>query len=169
MREREHEKMKELPITHYLLPESMLHFKYSSVINASVDKVWQFYERPDILQLLTPPWQPVEVIRREGGLGVGAISEFRINLGPVPVKWLAKHIECQPNSLFVDEQIEGPMVSWTHQHLFEAVDRQTKLTDAISYELPGSWLAELLLGWWVKARLSDMFRYRHQVTKKECE
>ena len=59
----------------------MLHFKYSSVINSSVENVWQFYERPDILQLLTPPWQPVKVIRREGGLGVGAISEFQINLG----------------------------------------------------------------------------------------
>ncbi len=147
----------------------MLHFKYSSVINASVDKVWQFYERPDILQLLTPPWQPVDIIRREGGLGVGAISEFRINLGPVPVKWLAKHIECQPNSLFVDEQIAGPMESWTHRHQFEAIDQQTKITDAIAYELPGGWLAELLLGWWVEARLKDMFRYRHQVTKKECE
>ncbi len=147
----------------------MLYFKYSSTINASVENVWQFYERPDILQLLTPPWQPVEIIRREGGLGVGAISEFRINLGPIPVKWLAKHIECQPNSLFIDEQIEGPMESWTHRHLFEAVDNQTKLTDAISYELPGGWLSELVLGWWVEARLKDMFRYRHQVTKKEIE
>ena len=147
----------------------MLHFKYSSIINASVEKVWQFYERPDILQILTPPWQPVKIIRREGGLGVGAISEFRINLGPVPVKWLAQHIECQPNYLFVDEQIAGPMESWTHRHQFEAVAQQTKLTDSISYELPGGWLAELILGWWVEARLKDMFRYRHQVTKKECE
>ncbi|MGK7899705.1 MAG: SRPBCC family protein [Xenococcus sp. (in: cyanobacteria)] len=147
----------------------MLYFKYSSIINASVEKVWQFYERPDILQLLTPPWQPVDIIRREGGLGVGAISEFRINLGPIPVKGVAKHVECQPNSLFVDEQIEGPMVSWTHRHLFEAIDRQTKLTDAISYELPGGSFAELVLEWWVEARLQDMFRYRHQVTKNECE
>ncbi|WP_040896668.1 SRPBCC family protein [Xenococcus sp. PCC 7305] len=147
----------------------MLHFKYSSLINASVENVWRFYERPDILELLTPPWQPVKIIRREGGLGVGAISEFRINLGFIPVKWVAKHIECQPNALFIDEQIEGPMKSWTHRHQFENVKGQTKLIDAIAYELPGGWLAELLLGWWVKARLQDMFRYRHEVTKKECE
>ena len=147
----------------------MLHFQYSSLINAPVATVWQFHERPDILHLLTPPWQPVQVIRRQGGLDIGAISEFRLILGPIPVKWLAKHIECQPNSLFIDEQIAGPMVSWIHHHQFEAIDRQTKLTDTISYELPGGWLAELVLGWWVDARLTDMFRYRHQVTKKECE
>ncbi|MDJ0902099.1 MAG: SRPBCC family protein [Xenococcus sp. MO_188.B8] len=147
----------------------MLHFQYSSLINSSVENVWQFHERPDILKLLTPPWQPVKVIRREGGLGVGAISEFRLILGPIPVKWLAKHIECQPNSLFVDEQIAGPMKSWVHRHQFETIDGQTKLTDAIAYELPGGWLAELILGWWVEARLQDMFRYRHQVTKQACE
>ncbi|MDB9482186.1 cyclase, partial [Dolichospermum circinale CS-537/05] len=38
----------------------MLHFKHSSIINAPVEVVWKFHERPDIIQLLTPPWQPVQ-------------------------------------------------------------------------------------------------------------
>jgi len=147
----------------------MLRFHYSSLINAPVETVWQFHERPDILNLLTPPWQPVKVIRREGGLGIGAISEFRLSLGPIAVRWIAEHIECQPNRLFTDEQVEGPMQSWVHRHQFNAENSKTKLTDAIAYELPGGWLSELLLGWWVDSRLTDMFRYRHEVTKKECE
>ena len=57
---------------------------------------------------LTPPWQPVKVIRREGGLGVGAITEFRLILGFIPVRWLAEHIECQTNRIFVDKQVDGP-------------------------------------------------------------
>ncbi|MEH1950250.1 MAG: cyclase, partial [Nostoc sp.] len=28
----------------------MLHFKHSSIINASPEVVWKFHERPDILQ-----------------------------------------------------------------------------------------------------------------------
>lgn len=147
----------------------MLNFTYSSLINASVETVWQFHERPDILNLLTPPWQPVTVIRRDGGLGVGAISEFRLSLAGIPVRWIATHIECQPHLLFVDEQTTGPMQSWLHRHEFVDENGQTRLTDAISYEIPGGWLAELLLGWWVDARLKDMFRYRHDVTKTECE
>jgi ligand-binding SRPBCC domain-containing protein len=146
----------------------MLHFQYSSTIDAPVAIVWQFHERPDVLKLLTPPWQPVKVIRREGGLEIGTKHEFRLMLGIIPVKWLAKHVECQPNRLFIDEQIEGPMVSWIHRHQFEAKNDRTKLTDAIDYELPGGWLAELLLGWWVELRLRDMFRYRHEVIQRFC-
>ncbi len=147
----------------------MLNFQYSSVINANVETVWQFHERPDILELLTPPWQPVTIIRREGGLEVGAISEFRLSLAGIPIRWLARHIECQPQHLFVDEQIVGPMQSWVHRHEFTTENGKTRLTDAIAYEIPGGWLAELLLGWWVDARLKDMFCYRHQVTKANCE
>ncbi|WP_036483505.1 SRPBCC family protein [Myxosarcina sp. GI1] len=147
----------------------MLHFEYSSAIDAPIEAVWQFHERQDILDILTPPWQPVTVVRHEGGLNVGAISEFRLNLGFVPIKWVAKHTECQPNCLFTDIQIEGPMQSWQHRHQFTSEGDKTILTDAIAYEIPGGWLAELLLGWWVDSRLKEMFRYRHEVTKKECE
>lgn len=147
----------------------MLKFSYSSLINASVETVWQFHERPDILDLLTPPWQPVTIIRREGALGVGAVSEFRLSLAGIPVPWIATHIECIPNQLFIDQQTKGPMESWEHRHEFSTQEEKTKLTDNIAYEIPGGWLSELLLGWWVDARLKDMFRYRHEVTKTNCE
>ena len=147
----------------------MLHFTYSGVIDAPVQKVWQFYERADILNLLTPPWQPVTVIRREGGLSVGAVSEFRLSLAGIPIPWIATHIECEPDRLFVDKQTQGPMSSWVHRHEFVNENGKTKLIDAIAYEIPGGWLSELLLGWWVDARLQDMFRYRHEVTKKYCQ
>ncbi len=147
----------------------MLNFQYSSLIDASVETVWQFHERSDVLDLLTPPWQPVKIIRREGGLGVGAISEFRLSLAGIPVPWIATHIECNPYRLFVDQQTKGPMESWVHRHEFTVENDMTRLTDAISYEIPGGLLAELLLGWWVDARLKDMFRYRHEITKANCE
>ena len=147
----------------------MLNFEYSSLINAPVEIVWQFHERQDILDILTPPWQPVKILRREGGLDVGAISEFRLTLLVIPVRWIARHIECQRYHFFVDEQIEGPMQSWIHRHQFVEENGQTRLTDSIEYEIPGGWLAEFLLGWWVDSRLKDMFHYRHQVTAKECE
>jgi ligand-binding SRPBCC domain-containing protein len=146
----------------------MLRFQYSSLIDAPVKVVWNFHERPDILQLLTPPWQPVEIVRREGGLGVGAISEFKIYLGFFPVRWLARHIECEPYHYFTDEQVEGMVKSWIHRHEFSSENAKTRLTDTIDYELPGGEIAEALLGWWVEARLRDMFRYRHEVTQKEC-
>jgi ligand-binding SRPBCC domain-containing protein len=147
----------------------VLHFEKSSLIDAPVDVVWRFHERLDILQILTPPWQPVQIIRREGGLGVGAISEFRLWIGPVPVQWVAVHTECEPHHYFVDEQQTGPMASWHHRHQFEAKGAQTQLTDSIDFSLPGSQPIEVLLDWWVNMRLSDMFDYRHRVTQQHCE
>jgi ligand-binding SRPBCC domain-containing protein len=147
----------------------MLQFRYSSLIDAPVETVWDFHTRDDILQLLTPPWQPVEIIRRQGGLDVGAVSEFKIWLGPLPVTWVAIHTECIPYQLFTDEQQQGPMASWVHRHQFSEENGKTRLTDAIAYSLPGDWLAEQVVGWWVDSRLEDMFRYRHEVTQRECQ
>ncbi len=144
-------------------------FTYTSVINAPVETVWNFHEQPDILQKLTPPWQPVKIVRREGGLDVGAISEFLIFLGPIPVRWIARHTACEKNRLFIDEQVSGPMKNWVHRHEFVPENGQTKLTDAIEFSLPGGWLVNMLLGGFVGDRLQAMFRYRHEVTKKECE
>lgn len=147
----------------------MPNFQYTSVINAPVETVWNFHERQDVLPKLTPPWQPVKIVRREGGLDVGAISEFLIFLGPIPVRWVARHTACEKNRLFIDQQDSGPMESWTHRHEFAWENGQTRLTDSIDFSIPGGWLTNTLLGWFVCARLQDMFRYRHEVTKKECE
>ncbi|MDB9320920.1 SRPBCC family protein [Nodularia spumigena CS-591/04] len=147
----------------------MLNFQHSSVINAPPEVVWKFHERRDILQLLNPPWQPVQVIRREGGLEVGATTEFRLFLGPLPLTWLARHTECEKNRLFIDEQISGPFESWVHRHEFAPENGKTKLTDAVSFSMPGGATVEFVSGWLIQAQLEAMFRYRHHVTKRECE
>ncbi|MEL6138397.1 MAG: SRPBCC family protein [Cyanobacteria bacterium J06628_6] len=144
-------------------------FQFSSQIDAPVATVWAFHERPDILDLLTPPWQPVQVLRREGGLGPGALSEFRLWLGPFPVPWLARHTdEYEVNRRFTDTQVTGPLAAWTHRHQFDQEGTKTRLTDDITYELPVAWLSEAAIGSFVNQRLEDMFRYRHQVTQEHC-
>ncbi|MBH8556038.1 SRPBCC family protein [Nostocaceae cyanobacterium CENA357] len=147
----------------------MLHFTHSSVINAPPEVVWNFHERPDILQLLTPPWQPMQVVRREGGLDVGAITEFRLFVGLLPLTWLARHTEYEKYRLFTDEQISGPFESWVHRHQFAPEAGKTRLTDAITFSIPGGGTVEFISGWLVQAQLEAMFRYRHYVTKRECE
>jgi ligand-binding SRPBCC domain-containing protein len=147
----------------------MLNFKHSSIINAPIEVVWQFHERPDILQLLTPPWQPLQAVRRQGGLEEGAITEFRLFLGILPLTWLARHTKYEKYRLFVDEQISGPFESWIHRHEFTPENGKTRLTDAISFAMPGGDVTEFISGWLVQLQLEAMFRYRHYVTKRECE
>ncbi|MBV9385217.1 MAG: SRPBCC family protein [Chroococcidiopsidaceae cyanobacterium CP_BM_ER_R8_30] len=146
----------------------MLHFKYSTLIYAPVEVVWDFHEQPDILELLTPPWQPIEVARREGGLEVGAISEFRIFVGPISLRWIAVHTEYEKYRLFTDEQKEGPFAYWRHRHEFTKVEDKTRLTDEIEFALPGGESVDFLGGWFVSMQLDRMFCYRHEVTQREC-
>lgn len=146
----------------------MVKFKYSSLIDAPVEVVWSFHERSDVLDLLTPPWQPIQVVRREGGLEVGAISDVRIFVGPIPLRWLAVHTEYNQYHLFTDEQREGPFECWKHRHQFTAENHKTLLTDDIDFSLPGGFLSDFFASWLIMMQLDQIFRYRHEVTQREC-
>ncbi|MFN0167350.1 MAG: SRPBCC family protein [Bryobacteraceae bacterium] len=140
-------------------------FVKSVLINAPVDDVFRFHEREDALSLLTPAFPPVRMISRTGGIDTGARVELRVGV----FRWVALHTAYERNRLFVDEQIHGPFAKWVHRHEFEAAGPQTKLTDRISYELPGGPLVTMLLGWTVGFGLRNMFTHRHHVTKEFCE
>ncbi len=141
-------------------------FVRSLIVHAPIEAVFAFHERDDALPRLSPPFPPVRVVSREGGIRPGARVDLRIG----PVRWLALHTVYEPNRLFVDEQIEGPFASWVHRHEFERVDATTtRLTDHVTFTLPGGPIVNALLGRLVALSLVPMFRFRHAATKAACE
>lgn len=144
----------------------MLTFARSSVIPTSVEALWRFHQRPDCWRILTPPWQPVEIVQAKGGLAVGNSVEYRLWIGIIPVQWIFIYTECQTNCYFVDQQQTGPMEFWQHRHQFDAEGDKTRLTDQITFALPGGQPGEMLLDSWVHSRLSDMFDYRHRLLQR---
>lgn len=141
-------------------------FVRAVVVLAPMAEVFAFHERDDALPRLSPPFPPVRVVSREGGIRPGA----RVDLHIGPIRWLALHTVYEPNHLFVDEQVEGPFASWVHRHEFEAVDATTtRLTDHVTFTLPGGALVNALFGRLVALSLVPMFRYRHRATKAACE
>jgi ligand-binding SRPBCC domain-containing protein len=147
----------------------MLTFEYSSLIAAPVEVVFGFHQRPDALELLTPPWDPIIIVKRLGGLEVGAQVDLRVKVGPLWLRWIAHHIAYEKNRLFIDEQREGPFAAWVHAHQFAPENDGTRLTDSIEFALPGGIMVEKLAGWAVKRKLQKMFEYRHRVTRRMCE
>ena len=143
----------------------MPRFERSVVIEAPVEVVFAFHERDDALRLLSPAFPPVRVLRRTGGLEVGARVELRIG----PLLWIASHTAYEKNRLFEDRQISGPFALWIHRHEFADEGKAARLIDRIEYELPGGEWVNRLLGWVVKVGLNRMFRYRHRVTRRYCE
>ena len=140
-------------------------FVKSVLIDAPVEKVFAFHEREDALALLTPPFPPMRVVSRTGGIRTGARVVLRIGF----VKWVALHVAYEKDRLFADEQVEGPFAQWVHRHEFQAEGTKTRLTDRITYALPGGGLVNGLFGWSVRPGLERMFAYRHQVTREQCE
>lgn len=145
----------------------MLHFHKSSWIQAPLEQVWHFHAHNP--QRLVPPWQPVQIIRQPTEIQVGAISEYRLWLGLLPVEWVNMVTVVEHQQHFTEQQQTGPMATWQHRHIFQAQDQVTLLTDDIHFELPGGDLAAQALAWWVLARLGDMFDYRHQITSQEIQ
>ena len=142
----------------------MPEFTKSVVIHAPVERVFAFHERADALDLLSPAFPPVRVVRRTGGLEPGARVELRIG----PFRWVAVHTACERNRLFIDEQLEGPFARWVHRHEFESLDGKTRLTDRVDYRLRGGILCERLFGWAVTFALDRMFAQRHDATHRHC-
>ncbi len=135
-------------------------------MQAPVEQVFAFHERDDALALLSPPFPPLHVVSRQGGIRAGARVDLRIG----PIRWLAAHTDYRPNELFVDEQLAGPFASWVHRHEFEALgSATTRLTDRVTFELPGGPVVNALFGRLVAWSLIPMFRFRHRATRLACE
>ena len=142
-------------------------FVHESVIAAPVPVVFAFHERPDALKLLTPPWEPVQVVRAAPTLHVGERALIKVRLGPLWVDWEAEHTRYEKDVLFQDRQIRGPFKAWLHTHRMTAVESRTLLRDEVELELP---LGILALPAWplVRRKLRRMFEYRHEVTRANC-
>lgn len=142
-------------------------FVYSSVIQASAGRVFSFHESPDALERLLPPGGRVRVVSREGGLEKGARVVLEMRFGPLRKRWVARHTEYVPNTLFADVQESGPFRRWFHRHEFAAEGPNAcRLTDRVEFSLPGGPLMDWLAGWAVKLALRAMFRARHAATRR---
>ncbi|MEW6130597.1 MAG: SRPBCC family protein [Acidobacteriota bacterium] len=143
-------------------------FIKQSEIDAPIDQVFAFHETPEALEILTPPWEKVEVLERTKGIQIGSKVLLKTKTGFLWQRWEAEHIEYIPNQLFIDVQRRGPFACWLHQHRFVPTDRGTTLMiDEVDYELPMGWLGEWVAGAFVRKKLQRLFDYRHEMLAEQ--
>jgi ligand-binding SRPBCC domain-containing protein len=112
-------------------------FEHTSVLPASLEKIWAFHEQPNAFGILTPPPIFVQVHRREMvSLRQGEI-EFTLWFAFFPIRWLALHEPGSTPTSFVDRMLRGPLKTWRHEHRLEATPNGTRLTDQITIEHHG--------------------------------
>lgn len=131
----------------------------------SAEALYRWHLLPDAFERLTPPWEPVEVVSKEGTVEEeGALVTIRVRMGPFWRRWVSRHHSCIPGRRFCDTQVDGPFAVWEHTHSFLPDGDGSILEDRIEYVLPGGRIAHWLAGWFVRRKLKRMFDYRHKVT-----
>jgi len=136
-----------------------------SRIKAPVEAVFAWHSLPGALERLSPPWDPLQVIERTGGIRQGSRTVLKMKAGPVPFRWIAEHTDYEENRLFMDRQVKGPMASWVHTHIFEPDGKDACfLEDRVEYALRFHPFGNFFAGTMVRNKLERIFKYRHAVT-----
>ena len=142
-------------------------FEKESRVNVPVDALFQWHARQGAIERVTPPWAPVKLIRRSGGIETGARVRFRLAFLKIPFEWEAEHVSYEENRLFMDRQVRGPFRHWTHTHLFapdgeDAAWMKDRIEFQLPFDVPGRRLHRL-----AEKELDRMFAYRHRVLEND--
>lgn len=78
-----------------------------------------------------------------GEIGPGQSVTWRAHHFGVPLRMTSLISEYERPSRFVDEQTRGPFARWWHEHRFEALGHQTRMTDRIEFEAPLGFLGKI--------------------------
>lgn len=141
-------------------------FERRTVMPVSADELCAWHGRPGAFERLNPPFDPVEIEARSGGLEVGARTVIRV--GPLSQRWVAEHTAYEPGRMFRDEQKGGPFAKWIHTHRFEPnPDGTSQLIDQVEYQLPLGGLGALFGGPFTTATLERLFAFRHALTRND--
>ncbi|GLZ77818.1 nucleoside-diphosphate sugar epimerase [Actinorhabdospora filicis] len=120
--------------------------RYTTTVDAPIAEVYAWHTRPGAVVRLTPPWQPLTVLREAASLRDG-VAQMRV---PPGFRVTARHVPTghTPPTRFTDE-LAAPL-PWRHTHDFaDTGDGRTLMTDTVDTPVPA----------WV---LRPMFRYRHR-------
>ena len=127
-----------------------------------VDRVWQWYDSPGAFRRIMPEWEGITPLRA-GALKDGEETRFKVSIGPIKQKWIARHHDVVDGEVFHDRMVKGPFGAWDHEHRFLPIDgTSSKIHDTVQWKLPLH-----MLTWWtapftVKGRMNQMFAYRTQ-------
>lgn len=141
-------------------------FERRTTMPVSAEELCAWHARPGAFERLNPPFAPVTVEERTGGLEVGARTVIR-GVGPLGSRWVAEHTAYEPGRMFRDEQVSGPFAKWVHTHLFEPRGEHSELVDQIDYGLPLGGLGSFFGDGFTVSTLERMFNFRHAMTRND--
>lgn len=144
-------------------------FETSFQVRAGLAEVAEFHRDTRALRRLTPP-PMLAVMGRVEPLAEGSTAEFTLWLGPVPIRWLARHHDVDALHGFTDEQVRGPLQHWRHTHRFSLIEPGiTRVNERIEYEHRSGLMGLFTRLMFSPLGLRFLFAYRARVTRRSLE
>lgn len=138
----------------------MAHFSHVAEHSASKKEIWDWYNSLGAFRRIMPEWEGIRPMNA-GRLVDDDETIFKVGLGPIRMKWIAKHHSVVPGESFADRMMKGPFGAWNHVHEFSTVsDDVTMISDNVEYRLPFHLLTGWSAGFTVLPRMRQMFKYR---------
>ena len=125
-----------------------------------VEQVFPFFADARNLERITPPLLGFRVLGEEPiEMRAGALIQYKLRVHGLPVDWLTRIEEWEPNTRFVDNQLVGPYRLWHHTHTFEERGGGTLMRDTVRYAMPVWPFGELAMPL-VRRDLASIFDFR---------
>lgn len=123
--------------------------------------VFAFFERPENLAEITPPWLALRVVT-PGPMTMrsGLVIDYTVRVLGRPARWRSLIAEYDPPHGFRDVQVLGPYRRWDHRHRFRPEDGGTVIEDVVVYEPPLGPLGALFDALIIRRQLAAIFEYR---------
>ena len=132
-------------------------------VPSPLETVFEFFERPENLMLITPPWLGLR-LRTPGSLTMhaGLVIDYHVRVLGWTTRWRSVIAEYDPPNSFRDVQVTGPYRRWDHLHRFRRDEGGTAIQDLVVYEPPLGPLGGLLDVLVIRRQLAAIFEYRRQ-------
>jgi ligand-binding SRPBCC domain-containing protein len=142
----------------------------TAYIEAPVEKVFDLARSIDL---------HTDSMAHTGEQAVAGRTSGLIEMGET-VTWRARHFgkwqtltskitEYNYPNYFTDEMVEGAFKSFSHQHLFYAINKQTVMMDIFIFESPRGKLGELANFLFLGRYMTNLLKKRNKAIKKAAE
>jgi ligand-binding SRPBCC domain-containing protein len=128
-----------------------------------LQETFAFFERPDNLPRITPPWLGLRILTPDPIVMTrGLTIDYTVRALGLRHHWRSLISEYDPPNAFRDVQVIGPYRLWDHRHRFWRRNGGTVIEDFVVYELPLGPVGLLLNRLAVQRQLEAIFDFRQE-------
>ncbi len=158
------------PVLRFLHPSDFTHpmpiHEEQLKIPVSIDKLFDFLLKPSNVVMVSDPATGISLQTAPEEVALGSIITFRIAAFG-QIREITHEITVLDHGIqVVEEQREGPMKSWRHEHIYEADGDGTILIERVVFEPPGGLVGLLVTADKVVDQLADGMYYKEQALRK---